>query len=202
MKTNKLLLATGNKDKIKEIKEILKDLDFQILSKDDFNDFPKVIEDKDTIEGNAIKKALEISEKYNLPTLADDTGFFVEALNGRPGVYAARYAGENCTYEDNRKKLLKELKDKKNRSAYFKTVVVLADKGKIIATATGKVTGKVAFEEKGEKGFGYDHLFIVDGLGKTFAELSAEEKHKISHRGIALKKMKDFIKTYFKKTNR
>ncbi len=193
MKKNRLLIASGNKDKIKEIKEILKDLDIEILSKDDVSDFPDVVEDEDTILGNATKKALEIAEKYDIYTLADDTGFFVEALDGKPGVYAARYAGENCSYQDNRKKLLSEMQGKQNRNAYFETVMVLAEKGKVIAITTGKVKGKIAESERGNKGFGYDPLFIVDETGKTFAEMLPDEKNKISHRGKALKKMKEKI---------
>ena len=190
MKKIKLLIASGNKDKIKEIKELLSDLPLQLLTKDDFSDFPDVIEDKDTIEGNAKKKATEIAKKYNLLSLADDTGFFVKALNGKPGVYAARYAGEHCSYQDNRNKILKEMKGIDEREAYFETVAVLADREKIIAVTSGRVYGEISREEKGIKGFGYDSIFIVKNVGKTYAEMSEKEKNKISHRALALQKMK------------
>ena len=190
MKKTKLLIASGNKDKIKEIKELLSDLPLQLLTKDDFSDFPDVIEDKDTIEGNAKKKATEIAKKYNLLSLADDTGFFVKALNGKPGVYAARYAGEHCSYQDNRNKILKEMKGINEREAYFETVAVLADREKIIAVTSGRVYGEISREEKGIKGFGYDSIFIVKNVGKTYAEMSEKEKNKISHRALALQKMK------------
>jgi len=190
MKKIKLLIASGNKDKIKEIKELLSDLPLQLLTKDDFSDFPDVIEDKDTIEGNAKKKATEIAKKYNLLSLADDTGFFVKALNGRPGVYAARYAGEHCSYQDNRNKILKEMKGIDEREAYFETVAVLADREKIIAVTSGRVYGEISREEKGIKGFGYDSIFIVRNVGKPYAEMSEKEKNKISHRALALQKMK------------
>ncbi len=190
MKKTKLLIASGNKDKIKEIKELLSDLPLQLLTKDDFSDFPDVIEDKDTIEGNAKKKATEIAKKYNLLSLADDTGFFVKALNGKPGVYAARYAGEHCSYQDNRNKILKEMKGIDEREAYFETVAVLADREKIIAVTSGRVYGEISREEKGIKGFGYDSIFIVKNVGKTYAEMSEKEKNKISHRALALQKMK------------
>jgi XTP/dITP diphosphohydrolase len=190
MKKIKLLIASGNKDKIKEIKELLSDLPLQLLTKDDFSDFPDVIEDKDTIEGNAKKKATEIAKKYNLLSLADDTGFFVKALNGKPGVYAARYAGEHCSYQDNRNKILKEMKGIDEREAYFETVAVLADREKIIAVTSGRVYGEISREEKGIKGFGYDSIFIVKNVGKTYAEMSEKEKNKISHRALALQKMR------------
>ena len=198
MKRFKLLLATGNNDKIKEIKEILNDLPVEIFTKNDFKDFPEVEEDTSTLEGNASKKALEIAQKYNMHTIADDTGFFVSALNGAPGIYAARYAGENCSYQDNRNKLLREMKDKTDRNAYFETVVAFASPDKIIAISHGKVNGKITEHEKGKGKFGYDPIFMVEDTGKTFAEMDSAQKNKVSHRARALQKMKENLKEYYK----
>ena len=190
----KLLLATGNNDKIEEIKEILSDLPVEIFTKNDFDDFPDVIEDGKTLEENATKKALEIAKKYNFYTLADDTGFFVSALDENPGIYAARYAGKNCSYQDNRDKLLQEMKGKTDRNAYFETVVVFASQNGVVAVTSGKVHGTITEAEKGNGKFGYDPIFMVENTGKTFAEMPAYQKNKISHRARALQKMKEKIK--------
>ncbi|MDO9577946.1 MAG: RdgB/HAM1 family non-canonical purine NTP pyrophosphatase [Candidatus Cloacimonadales bacterium] len=183
----KLLIATRNKDKIIEIKEILKDLDLEIVSACDIPDMPDVVEDHDTIKGNAIKKAEECAAFSGLFTLADDTGLFVDILDGKPGVYAARFAGEGCTYKDNREKMLREMKDKTNRKAQFRTVVAFASPAGIIATAEGKVDGEISTEEIGTGGFGYDAIFRATETGKTFGEMSQTEKEKISHRGRAFR---------------
>lgn len=194
MNKKRIILASGNKHKIQEIKDILKDMDFEIISKDDvgLQDF-EVIEDGNTLEENAIKKAVEISRKVDGIIIADDTGLFVEKLNGEPGVYSARYAGENATYEDNNKKLLKKLKgiSMEDRNAKFKTVMAIVLEDKSIRTVEGECKGKIAFEPRGNNGFGYDPLFIVDGYDKTFAELGEEIKNKISHRANALKNLKN-----------
>jgi len=144
----KLLIATRNKDKIIEIREILKDLDLEIISAFDIPGMPDVIEDRDTIKGNAIKKAEECAAFSGLLALADDTGLFVDALDGAPGVYAARYAGENCSYKDNRDKMLKEMNGKDNRVAQFRTVVAFASPTGIITTAEGKVDGEITCEQE------------------------------------------------------
>lgn len=185
----KLFLATQNKDKVSEIKEILQNLNIEILSMHDIKDIPDVVEDKETIEGNAAKKALEIADFTNMLCLADDTGFFVEALDGKPGVKAARFAGEDCSYKDNRDKMLFEMQGKENRTAEFRTAVVLAKPGEIIATELGSVKGKITTREIGSGGFGYDPIFRADESGLTFGEMSSEAKHKISHRARALEKM-------------
>lgn len=189
-----IIVASGNKHKIQEIKDILKDMHFDVLSKDDVDlkDF-EVIEDGDTLEENAIKKAVEISKKVDGIIIADDTGLFVEKLNGEPGVYSSRYAGENVTYEDNNKKLLKELRDipMNERNAKFKTVMAIVLEDKSIRTVEGECKGKIAFEPRGNGGFGYDPLFIVDGYNKTFAELGEEIKNNISHRANALKNLRN-----------
>ena len=191
----KILIGTKNRDKFSEIREILSGLDFELLSAADFDDLPDVVEDKDTIEGNAIKKAEEMAMRSGMYVLADDTGLFVDALGGDPGVYSARYAGETCSYRDNRMKLLDEMTGITERNASFRTVVALADdKGKVLATVEGEVEGEIIFEEKGDKGFGYDSIFLCNETGKTFAEMSSDDKHKISHRGRAFKKMLTKIK--------
>ena len=192
----KLLLATRNKDKIKEIKEILEDLDIKILSASDIQGMPDVIEDRDTIAGNAIKKAEECAVFSGMLTLADDTGLFVEALDGKPGVYASRFAGENCSYKDNRDKMLFEMTGKTNRKAQFRTVVAFASPQGLIETAQGKIDGTITENEIGSGGFGYDAIFRVDETGKTFGEMSEKEKNKISHRGRAFGNMIPVIVKY------
>lgn len=190
----KILIGSGNKDKIKEIRELLQDLDVELLTCEDFDNFPDVIEDRDSIIGNAEKKATELAEFSRMICLADDTGFFVETLGGEPGVYSSRYAGINSSYKDNRIKLLKNMQNKQNRNAYFKTVMVLASPDKILAETTGIVKGKVTKIEYGGQGFGYDSIFRVNATGKTFGEMKDSEKQKISHRARALTKMIQKIK--------
>lgn len=190
----KLIVSSGNQHKIKEIKDILKELPIEVISKNEigFEEF-EVIEDGVTLKENAIKKAVELSKKVSGLVVADDTGLFVDALNGEPGVYSSRYAGENVTYEDNNNKLLKELlsvPDSK-RTAKFVTVMALAQQGKVVQTIQGECNGKIAIQRFGEAGFGYDPLFIVDEYNKTFAELGDEVKNEISHRANALKKLRE-----------
>ena len=196
----KLLIASRNKDKISEIKDILKDIDLEIITALDFPNLPEVIEDKDTIEENAIKKAAECADFTGLLTIADDTGLFVETLEGEPGVYAARYAGENCTYKDNRDKLLQNMKDKTNRKAEFRTVAALASPDGLIGIAFGKVDGKITDQEIGINGFGYDAIFRADETGKTFGEMTDKEKHRISHRGRAFRNIIPILKDYLTRT--
>ena len=194
----KLLLATRNKDKVIEIKEILKDLDVEIVSASQFPDMPDVIEDKDTIMGNSIKKATECAEYSNLLTIADDTGLFVDALDGKPGVYAARFAGVDCSYEDNRVKMLNEMKNVSNKNAQFRTACALVSPDGLIATAEGIVEGKITEEELGDNGFGYDAIFRADETGRTFGEMTQADKETISHRSRAFNKMIPIIKKYIK----
>lgn len=190
----KIILSSGNKHKITEIKDILKDTIFDVVSKDDLGylDFD-VEEDKDTLEGNAFKKAEELHKLVKGIVIADDTGLFVDALNGDPGVYSARYAGEPVSYKDNNKLLLKNLEGvpMEKRTATFKTVmaVVLEDGSRLMAE--GECKGKIAFEERGTNGFGYDPLFIVDGWNKSFSEMTEEEKNQVSHRANALMNLKE-----------
>ena len=161
----------------------------RLVSMADYPDLPPTIEDLETIEGNAMKKALEMSIATGMLCLADDTGLFIDALDGAPGVYAARFAGEGCSYLDNRIKALQMLKGNTNRKAEFRTAMALAAPDGIISLQIGTVSGSIALEETGSGGFGYDNIFIVDSLGKTFGEIGDAEKHAVSHRGRALEAM-------------
>jgi XTP/dITP diphosphohydrolase len=190
----KLLVGTKNPDKVKEIQQLLKDLPVQILTMADFPNLPEVEEPHPTIRENAITKAEAYANFSGMPTIADDTGFFIAALGGEPGVKAARYAGEKCSYQDNRIKALEKMQSKTNRIAYFETVVAYFDKDKNIHTFTGKIKGEIAMKESGEHGFGYDSIFFIPEFQKTFAEMKDEDKNKISHRGLALQKFVDFLK--------
>ncbi len=183
----KILLASRNKDKLREIREKTASLDVDILSPDDFPDLPDVEEDGDTLEANAIKKALALSKFVNLPTLADDTGLEVDALNGAPGLYSARYAGPDATYLDNVDKLLREMQDvpEGKRSACFRCVLAYVIKEEI-HLFEGKVQGIIITEARGISGFGYDPVFYIPEENKTFAEMPLERKNKISHRGLAV----------------
>lgn len=186
-----IVLSTDNINKLREIREILEDLDIKIYGKSDIEglDF-EVIEDGDTLYDNALKKASAMAERVDYAVLADDTGLFVKALNGEPGVHSARYASEHDD-KKNREKLLNNLKDKEDRSAYFKTEIILIDEDKNINPIEGVCPGKISLEERGDNGFGYDSIFIPDGFDKTFAEMSHEEKNQISHRSRALKNLRD-----------
>ncbi|MEQ2401685.1 RdgB/HAM1 family non-canonical purine NTP pyrophosphatase [Peptoniphilus hominis (ex Hitch et al. 2025)] len=188
-----IVLSTDNINKLREIREILEDLDIKIYGKSDIEglDF-EVIEDGDTLYDNALKKVSAMAERVDFAVLADDTGLFVKALNGEPGVHSARYASEHDD-KKNREKLLNNLKDKEDRSAYFKTEIILIDEDKNIIPIEGVCTGKISLEERGDNGFGYDSIFIPDGFDKTFAEMSHEEKNQISHRSRALKNLRDKI---------
>lgn len=191
-----LLLATRNPDKIKEIKQVLSHLPLEIISADDLKNLPEVVEDQPTLEGNAIKKATILSKSSALLSLADDTGLQVDALDGAPGVYSSRYAGEKATYDDNVTKLLTEMQGvaENRRTARFRCVMALVD-GNKIETVEGVCEGIILEEKRGDKGFGYDPVFYTPVYGKSFAEISLEEKNKISHRGIALNKIRTLLET-------
>ena len=191
----KILLATHNKNKIIEITHALQGSGHEVLSLDDFPDLPDVIEDGDTLEHNSLKKARELFEYSGITTLADDTGLEVDALNGEPGVYSARWAGEGCTYKDNCDKMLREMKGVpfEKRGAVFKCVITLYGKG-VLKTASGELKGKIIDFERGSGGFGYDPVFMPDGYNITLAEMPLSEKNKISHRGLAVKKMAEIIR--------
>ncbi|WP_425446383.1 XTP/dITP diphosphatase [Dethiothermospora halolimnae] len=196
-----IIVSSGNKHKIDEITKILKDLPVNILSKDDvgLEDFD-VVEDKDTLEGNALKKATEMWEHVDGIVIADDSGLFVDSLKGDPGIYSARYAGENAKDKDNNKKLLNELDgvELEDRTASFKTAIAIVLENGETKTLIGECSGRIGFTPKGSSGFGYDPLFIVDGYNKTFAELGEETKNKISHRANALKKLRTYLEDIIK----
>lgn len=188
-----IVLSTDNINKLREIREILEDLDIKIYGKSDIEGLNfEVIEDGDTLYDNALKKASAMAERVDYAVIADDTGLFVKALNGEPGVHSARYASEHDD-KKNREKLLNNLKDKEDRSAYFKTEIILIDEDKNIIPIEGVCPGKISLEERGDNGFGYDSIFIPEGFDKTFAEMSHEEKNQISHRSRALKNLRDKI---------
>lgn len=190
-----LVLATHNRDKVAELRESLHGLPIQIFGLDYFPVAPEVDEDGDTLEANAIKKALAIHAYTQLPAVADDTGLMVDALNGAPGVYSSRYAGPQATYADNVQKLLRELTGVPDmqRTAEFRTVMALALDGKI-HLVEGKCRGRITLAPRGDNGFGYDPVFCVPELNKTFAELTLTEKNKISHRGKASAAFKGLLR--------
>lgn len=189
----KLVFASNNKNKIKEIQSILNG-SIQLLSLEEIGCHEEIPETADTIEGNAILKANHVTEKFGYDCFADDTGLEVEALNGEPGVYSARYAGEQKSADDNMDKLLGALKNEENRSAQFKTVIALNLNGKQYLF-TGLAKGNITLEKTGNNGFGYDPIFQPENYGETFAELSAEIKNKISHRALATEQLIDFLNT-------
>lgn len=193
----KLLIASNNINKIKEIREILNDSNIKILSLKDLNIDVEIIEDADTFEGNARKKANEIFSIAKIPTIADDSGLMVELLDGKPGVHSARYAGPNCSYADNNLKLLKELrnKPKPHRAKFVSIISFKSDNFDEIFE--GYMEGEIIDEPRGKNGFGYDPVFKPNGYDLTYAELSSEEKNKISHRAKSLKKLKEFLSTQF-----
>ena len=187
----KLVFASNNKNKIQEIQQLVPN-SIQILSLEEIGCAEDIPETADTIERNAILKANYVTEKYGYNCFADDTGLEVEILNGAPGVYSARYAGEQKDANDNMDKLLLELKNKTNRKANFKTVIALNLNGEQ-NLFTGIINGKIIEEKIGTNGFGYDPIFVADGFEKTFAELTMKEKSTISHRGIAVKQLLTFL---------
>ena len=187
-----LIFATHNQHKTEEAREIAASF-IQIKNLKDIGCFEEIPETADTLSGNALQKAHYVQEHFHVNCFADDTGLEVEALDGRPGVYSARYAGEHCSYQDNVDKLLREMKGKTNRRACFKTVIALILDGKEYLFE-GHVDGQIIENQRGMSGFGYDPVFLPDGFDRTFAEMSEEEKNSISHRGRAIRKMMDFLK--------
>tara|TARA_R110002049_G_scaffold213244_3_gene384576 strand:+ start:232 stop:810 length:579 start_codon:yes stop_codon:yes gene_type:complete len=191
---DKLVLATRNTNKIEEMKSLVSGLGIEVYSALDFSELEDVDEDQPTLDGNALKKARYVYSVTGLPSLSDDTGLEVSALNGAPGVYSARYAGENASYQDNVNKLLVEMKGKPDRAAQFRTVLALVTDGQE-HTFEGICKGEIISEEKGTAGFGYDPVFQPEGYQTTFAEFDASEKNKISHRGRAVQKFVEFLKS-------
>ena len=192
-----IVLATRNRHKGEELMALLGDLGITIRTLADFPDAPEVDEDGATCAANAVKKAREIAHATGMVAVADDTGLEVEALGGRPGVYAARYAGEQATYEDNCRKLLQELAGvpTQKRTAKFLTVAAIADPTGQVQVTQGILEGRITDEPIGDRGFGYDPVFFLPELGKTLAELTPEEKNGLSHRAKAFANMRVILKT-------
>ena len=189
----KLVFATNNSHKLEEVRQILGDR-FEVLSLNDIGCHEDIPETGDTFQDNALQKARFIKEHYGYDCFADDTGLEVKALNGAPGVHSARYAGDHDS-EANMTKLLRELEKKSDRSAQFRTVVALLLNGQEVLFE-GIVTGKIALERHyGDGGFGYDPIFVPDGYSETFSQMSAQGKNLISHRGRAVRKLADYLKT-------
>ena len=184
----KLVFATNNAHKLNEARSILSD-QYEIISLAELGFSDDIPETSDTIEGNASLKSCFISEKFGMDCFADDTGLEVEALDGKPGVYSARFAGEGCSYNDNVVKLLSELKGETNRRAQFKTVISAIIDGNE-PLFEGIIPGEITKEKRGDAGFGYDPVFIPDGYRQTFAEMSPELKNTISHRALAMQKLR------------
>lgn len=192
---NTILLASRNPHKISELRRELRPLGIELRSSADYPDLDEVVEDRDTLEGNALKKARRAQSGTGLPALADDTGLEIEALGGRPGVRSARFAGEGATDEENLEKLLAEMKDveQPDRGARFRTVVAFVTPD-YERTFEGICRGRILREPRGEKGFGYDPVFLPEGGRRTFAELEGEQKNNISHRGRAVRAFLEWLK--------
>jgi XTP/dITP diphosphohydrolase len=191
-----VILATRNQGKVREFNRLFADLGWEAVSLDAFPDAPEVVEDGDTFEANALKKARTISTYLGMPAVGDDSGLEVDALEGRPGVYSARYAGEGATDEDNWRKLLKELEDvpMERRTARFRCVLALAEPGKEPIMASGHCEGVIVRQPAGTNGFGYDPVFFLPQHMATMAQLSPEQKNQISHRAMALRNLLAKIK--------
>lgn len=188
---NKLVFATNNAHKLAEVRAILEP-EFTIISLEDLNCNEDIPETADTLDGNALLKATYIQNKFGLDCFADDTGLEVDELGGEPGVYSARYAGEDHNSHNNMCKVLSLLGDRTNRKAHFRTVIALK-LGERNFLFEGKIDGDITLLPKGKSGFGYDPIFVPEGYLLSFAQLSAEEKNKISHRALAVKKLIDFL---------
>lgn len=187
----KLIFATNNQHKLEEVSHLIKD-NYKILSLKDINCFEEIPETSDTIKGNASQKSHYIFDKFVIDCFADDTGLEIESLDGRPGVYSARYAGEEHNFEKNMNKVLAEMNGITNRKARFKTVISLILNGKE-NFFEGIINGIILTEKRGQEGFGYDPIFQPDGFDKSFAEMDLEEKNKISHRAIAIKNLVNYL---------
>ena len=195
MYIKEIVLATHNKDKKLEMEYALRNLKVKILSLDNFPEIGEIDESGSTLLENSLIKAREVNSITGIPAIADDTGLEVEFLNGAPGIYSARYAGENVSYQDNVKKLLSELSGVKEklRNACFRTVISFYSSEKEL-WVDGSIEGMTTKKPLGDKGFGYDSVFLVKQNGLTFGQMEKEEKDKISHRGLALKKMVKLLK--------
>ena len=190
---NKICFVTGNKNKLREVQKLL--FSYRLLSLDDLNFRDEILETEDTIEGNALLKADHIFKKLEINCFSDDTGLFIDSLDGQPGVMSARFAGDSSNSEDNIRLVLEKLNGKENRNAVFRTVICLIINGKI-NYFHGEVKGVITKEKTGDKGFGYDPIFIPEGFKKTFSEFTLEEKNKLSLRAIAVSKLVKFLNKY------
>ena len=192
----KIVLATHNQDKCAEMREIMGGMPIELLTLNKFPEIEEIIENGHTLLQNALIKARTVHKITNLPAMADDTGLEVDALNGKPGIYSARYAGENCSYSDNVNKLLQEMDNISSgkRIAHFCTAIAYVDDNMELATE-GTVQGLITDKRKGIDGFGYDPVFYVPNMKKTYAEMSMDEKNQISHRGIAIKNMQKLLQS-------
>ena len=192
-----LVLATRNVDKTQEIRASLDGLGYRILTLEAFPAVPEVVEDGNSYEANAMKKAKTVTQHTGKMALADDTGLEVDALRGQPGLFSARFAGEDVTYADNRQKLLSLMKEVPaiKRTARFRCVMVLAMPGGQTRTEEGVIEGIITKEEQGKGGFGYDPVFYLPALQKTLAQLTLEEKNRVSHRAKALEKIREILKS-------
>jgi len=190
---NKICFVTGNKNKLREVQKLL--FSHHLLSLEDLNFKDEILETEDTIEGNALLKADHIYKKFKINCFSDDTGLFVDSLDGQPGVKSARFAGEGCNSDDNIRLVLEKLDGLENRNAVFRTVICLIING-VTNYFHGEVNGIITKEKTGDKGFGYDPIFIPEGFNKTFSEFALEEKNKLSHRAIAVRKLVKFLNKY------
>ena len=195
-----MIFATGNQGKMKEIREILADTEYEVVSMKEAGVDAEIIEDGTTFEENAVIKAKAIMELTGELTLADDSGLEVDALNGEPGVYSARYMGEDTSYRIKNQSLVDRLEGVpvEKRTARFVCVIAAAFPDGTVCTTKGTIEGKIGYEERGENGFGYDPIFYLPDMSRTTAELSPEEKNAVSHRGKALAAMKEQIASYLK----
>jgi len=187
----KLVFATNNQYKLNEIKNILDDR-LDLVSLKDLNFNEDIPEDHNSLEENSARKALFVYNKHKIDCFADDTGLEIEALNGEPGAYSARYAGDQCNFEDNISKVLRKLQGFKNRKARFRTVISLVENGHVV-NFEGSINGKILNHKRGIHGFGYDPIFQPDRYKQTFAEMSMDEKNKISHRARAIEKLVNYL---------
>ena len=194
MKKIVLVLATRNKGKKREFELLFNGLPVEIKGVSEFQKIPEFEEEGSTFEEIAINKAKFVSKALDLPAIADDSGLTVEALNGAPGIFSARYAGKSATNYQNNRKLLKEMEGKENRNAIFVCSIAISKPTGQVLTYTGKCSGVILHKPVGTNGFGYDPFFYYSPLGKTFAQLSVEEKSRVSHRGQAMRKLKNDFK--------
>lgn len=190
-----IILATRNKNKIKEMTSLFSELPIKFLTLDQFPNVGEIIEDGETCKENAIKKATVVSRSTGKPALSDDSALEIDALYGAPGVYSARFAGEDVTYADNRRKVLTLMKEipREKRTACFKTVLALVIPGKEPILTEGKTEGTIGMTEQGEEGFGYDPIFLLNGEKRSYSQMTSEEKNRLSHRGKAAEKMRKVL---------